>query len=155
VSRSAQLGIRASASSDLAAVAALLHRASLPIEDLATAPDLKLWVLEIAGELAGAVGLEGTGSAGRLLRSLAIAAPYRGRGLGQALVAHVESDASGLGIERLVLLTETAQPLFQRLGYEVIDRSAVPEQLRQSAEFRSLCPASAVCMSKALNGRRG
>lgn len=36
------------------------------------------------------------------------------------------------------------------LGYAVIDRAYVSEELRQSAEFRSLCPASAVCMSKAL-----
>jgi amino-acid N-acetyltransferase len=155
VNRSTQLSIRTSASSDLAAVTALLHSASLPIEDLETAPGLKLWVLEVEGELAGAVGLEGTGIAGRLLRSFAVAPSYRGRGLGQALVAHVESDASDLGIERLVLLTETAQRLFQRLGYEVIERSAVPEPLRQSAEFRSLCPVSAVCMSKTLSARRG
>jgi amino-acid N-acetyltransferase len=155
VTRSALPPIRASVSSDLSAVAALLHDAKLPIEDLATAPGLKLWVLEIEGQLAGAVGLEGTANAGCLLRSLAVAASYQRRGLGQALVAHVESDARAHGIKRLVLLTETAQPLFQKLGYEVIERSAVPEPLRQSAEFRSLCPASAVCMAKNLSPCRG
>ncbi|HEY6434123.1 MAG TPA: GNAT family N-acetyltransferase [Acetobacteraceae bacterium] len=101
------------------------------------------------------MGLEGTASAGRLLRSLAVAPSHQRRGLGQALVARVESEAQAHGIERLLLLTETAQALFHKLGYAVIERSAVPEQLRQSAEFRSLCPASAVCMAKALSPRRG
>jgi amino-acid N-acetyltransferase len=70
-------------------------------------------------------------------------------------VAHVESEARAHHIERLVLLTETAQPLFQKLGYSVIERSSVPESLRQSDEFRSLCPASAVCMAKTLSPRLG
>jgi amino-acid N-acetyltransferase len=136
-------------------VAALLHSASLPVDDLATAAGLKLWLLEVRGELAGVVGLEGTTRTGRLLRSLAISPSYQRRGLGRTLVAHVESEARAHHIERLVLLTETAQPLFQKLGYSVIERSSVPESLRQSDEFRSLCPASAVCMAKTLSPRLG
>jgi amino-acid N-acetyltransferase len=143
--------IRAAEPSDLAAVARLLQSVKLPIDDLTRGADLRLWILELTGELVGAVGLEGTGSAGSLLRSLAVAPSYQRRGLGQALVAYVERHARAEGIERLVLLTETAQPLFQRLGYEVVERHAVPEHLRQSAEFRSLCPASAVCMAKCLS----
>jgi amino-acid N-acetyltransferase len=48
-------------------------------------------------------------------------------------------------------LTETAQAFFQRLGYTAIDRARVSDHVKQSAEFRSLCPDSAVCMSKALH----
>jgi amino-acid N-acetyltransferase len=70
--------------------------------------------------------------------------------LGQKLVARVEHDAKAEGIERLVLLTETAETFFLRLGYEVTDRSNVRDELKQSAEVRSLCPVSAVCMTKAL-----
>jgi amino-acid N-acetyltransferase len=147
--------IRRGHSSDLPAVAALLREAKLPTQELASASGLRVWVLEIEGKLAGAVALQGTDPTSRLLRSLVIAPSRHRRGLGQALVAHVESDASALGIGLLVLLTETAQALFHRLGYQVIERSAVPEALRQSAEFRSLCPASAVCMSKALRPRHG
>jgi len=143
--------IRHCRSSDWAAVVALLQSAGLPVEDLTSAPGLKIWVLETQGELAGAVALEGTESTGRLLRSLVVATGYQRRGFGQALLARVESEARDEGVERLVLLTETAQHLFHRLGYEVIERAAVPESLRQSAEFRSLCPVSAVCMAKQLN----
>jgi amino-acid N-acetyltransferase len=53
-----------------------------------------------------------------------------------------------------VLLTETAEKFFRAIGYEVIDRRHVPEEIKQSAEFRSLCPASAVCMSKLLASPR-
>jgi amino-acid N-acetyltransferase len=155
VTGSAQPAIRRGQSSDLAAVAALLKKASLPIDDLAKANDLKLWVLEAEGNLAGAIALEGTEPTGRLLRSLVVAGSHRRRGFGQALVARVESDARTDGVERLVLLTETAHALFQRLGYEVIERATVPENLRQSAEFRSLCPATAICMAKHLYSNRG
>lgn len=155
VSSSAPLAIRRGQSSDLAAVLALLQRARLPIDDLTSAPGLKIWVLETEGELVGAVALEGIEPTGRLLRSLAVAPAHQRRGLARALVARVENDARAEGIEQLVLLTETAQALFHRLGYQVIDRAAAPTHLQQSAEFRSLCPASAVCMAKRLNPRHG
>jgi amino-acid N-acetyltransferase len=45
---------------------------------------------------------------------------------------------------------ETAELFFRNLGYDTIDRRVVNEELKQCAEFRSLCPASAVCMSKGL-----
>ncbi len=121
------------------------------MDDLSSAPGLKVWVLEIEGQLAGAVALEGTEPSSRLLRSLVIAPAHQRRGLGPELVARVERDARAEGVERLVLLTESAQSLFDRLGYEVIERAAAPEPLRQSAEFRTLCPASAVCMAKRLS----
>jgi amino-acid N-acetyltransferase len=143
-----QASIRCGQPADLAAVAALLQLAKLPIDDLTNAPGLKLWVLEMQGELAGAVALEGIGPQDRLLRSLVIAPSRQRRGLARALVAEVEADARAEGI---VLLTETAQALFDRLGYQVIERAAAPEPLQQSAQFRSLCPASAICMDKRLS----
>jgi len=85
-----------------------------------------------------------------LLRSLAVAPECRRRGIGHQLVARLEHDAYAGGIQRLILLTETAQAFFRALDYQVIDRQAVGDAVKQSAEFRSLCPASAVCMSKTL-----
>jgi hypothetical protein len=35
-------------------------------------------------------------------------------------------------------------------GIRVTERQTVPESVRANAEFRSLCPASAVCMAKNL-----
>jgi N-acetylglutamate synthase-like GNAT family acetyltransferase len=147
--------IRRGQSSDLASIAELLRAAGLPTADLASAPGLRAWVLEIDGELSGTVALEGTEARSRLLRSLVIVPAHQRRGFGHELVARVERDARAEGVERLVLLTQTAQALFDRLGYEVIERASAPEPLRQSAEFRSLCPTSAVCMAKRLSRTRG
>jgi len=141
--------IRCAHASDLAAIRRLLERAYLPTEDLTSAPGPRFWVLEAGAELVGVIGLDRAGPGG-LLRSLAVAPAYRGQGIGRALIAQLEHEAQALGIAQLVLLTETAQAFFDRLGYTVIDRRKVPEELKQSAEFRSLCPASAVCMTKSV-----
>jgi amino-acid N-acetyltransferase len=99
----------------------------------------------------GAVALERSSENEALLRSLVIVPASRGRGFGQQLVARVETDSRQAGIHRLILLTETAKSFFERLGYAVIDRQSVGSAVKESAEFRSLCPASAVCMAKSLN----
>jgi amino-acid N-acetyltransferase len=85
-----------------------------------------------------------------LRRSLAIAPAYQRRGLGHQLVAQLEQIVQDKGVEQLILLTETAESFFRRIGYEVIDRRYVPEPVKQGGEFRSLCPASAVCMTKSV-----
>jgi len=56
-----------------------------------------------------------------------------------------------LQVDWLYLLTTTAETFFVRCGYEVIDRAAVPEEIRATAEFRDLCPASSLCMKKRLS----
>jgi amino-acid N-acetyltransferase len=146
---SVQPTIRYSQGADLGAVLVLLQGAGLPTADLTGAPGLHLWVLEAQESLVGVIGMERFG-ARALLRSLAVAPSYRHRGLGHQLVARLESDARADGVEQLVLLTETAEEFFSAIGYEPIDRRYVPEEIQQSPEFRSLCPASAVCMSKPL-----
>ena len=89
-----------------------------------------------------------------LLRSLAVAPSYQQRGMGRRLVARLEREAQADDVEQLVLLTEAAEKFFRAIGYEVIDRRHVPEDIKQSAEFRSLCPESAICMSKLLTSSR-
>ena len=102
-----------------------------------------------AGEPIAAVGLEIHGQAG-LLRSLAVAPSARGRGLAARLVGHAEERARARGVSSLFLLTETAAPLFERLGYAAVPRSTAPAALRATAQFATLCPAGATCMHKAL-----
>lgn len=146
---SPQPAIRLGQSADFAAVTALLKGAGLPTDDVTSAPELHLWVLEAEGDVVGVVGIERFG-ASALLRSLAIAPSFQRSGLGHQLVAQLEQDVQNKGVEQLILLTETAESFFRSIGYEVIDRRYVPEEVKQSAEFRSLCPASAVCMTKSI-----
>lgn len=146
---SPQPRIRRGRGVDLAAVVALLKSCGLPTADLARAPDLHLWVFEENDTVFGAIGMQRFGACA-LLRSLAVGAGHQRRGFGRQLVARLEREAEVQGVEQLVLLTESAEGLFRAAGYEVIDRRFVPEKIKQSAEFQSLCPASAVCMKKLL-----
>jgi amino-acid N-acetyltransferase len=66
------------------------------------------------------------------------------------LVQALELAMRAEGVETIVLLTQTAETFFAKRGYERTRRERVPEPIRQTAEFRSLCPATAVCMSRAL-----
>jgi amino-acid N-acetyltransferase len=141
--------IRGAGTDDLPDVLQILNAAGLPTEDLSTAHDLCLWLATESDTPLGVIGLESFGAEG-LLRSLAVVPERRQRGLGRELVARVERDAMSEGVKRIVLLTETAEPFFRHVGYEVIDRATVSGPVKQSAEFRSLCPASATCMSKSL-----
>ena len=143
------LPVRASVRGDTVAVRALVSNAGLPTLDLDTAPGLRFWVAEDGRSIAGAIGLESYGPTG-LLRSLAVAPAHRNRGIASALVEALEMHARADGARQLVLLTETARPFFVRLGYRVIERNDAPDGVKRSAEFASLCPGSAVCMTKSL-----
>ena len=96
------------------------------------------------------IGLEGYGAVA-LLRSLAVAPAWQGRGLGAALLAHAERAARQRGVQALYLLTTTAEAFFARRGYVRLPREAAPPILRQTAEFAALCPARAACLTKALD----
>jgi amino-acid N-acetyltransferase len=141
--------IRRGHAADLAAVVILLKDFALPTDDLASAPDLRLWVVEDEQSVFGVIGMECFGACA-LLRSLAVAPSHQKRGIGRQLIVRLESDAHSDGVEQLVLLTETAEAFFRAIGYQVTDRRYVPEEIKRTAEFQSLCPASAVCMTKSL-----
>jgi amino-acid N-acetyltransferase len=131
-----------------ATIHGLLAAAGLPIDDLDAAP-VRFWVARDGAKIIGAVGLEVHGAAG-LLRSLVVKAAQRRAGVGTALVQALERQSCRDGLELLVLLTETAQTYFARQGYAIQERGDVPASIQQTAQFKSLCPASAVCMSKVL-----
>jgi len=133
---------------DLVPIRALLEISGLPTSDLeAGRPEFV--VLRDEGTVVAAGALQHFGGTA-LLRSVVVAEHQRSRGLGQQVVRELERRARSQNIEQLVLLTESASEFFLRAGYRTIERSAAPLQLQQSAEFRSLCPSSAICMSKAL-----
>lgn len=134
---------------DEAAIKALLAACGLPCEDLTPIHLEHFWVLRDGPELAGVVGLEMYGDVG-LLRSLAVAETNRGIGIAAQLTDKAEADARAQGVRALYLLTTTAADYFARRGYKRADRDAAPAALKNTAEFRSLCPDSAVCMVKEL-----
>lgn len=139
------MSVRAATAQDLPGIKALLQRCELPTADLEQA-HIAFWVEERDGDVTGVIGLQRF-DAVALLRSLAVDASLRGQGVGAGLVSLLEAEAQAQGVEQLVLLTQTAQAFFARRGYGVIARDAAPAAVRETEEFRSLCPASAVCMT--------
>jgi amino-acid N-acetyltransferase len=141
--------LREAREADLPEIRMLLERSALPTADFEHS---RPWFI-VAREgtaLVGAGGIEARGETA-LLRSVVVSEGKRGSGLGRALVESIEAAARARGVNELILLTETARDFFARLGYSDIARAEAPAAVRESAEFKSLCPESARCMRKLLD----
>ena len=142
--------IRTPRPDDLPALKTLLDSCGLPTSDL-TEDHLKHFViLGQAGRVAGCIGMEVFGQ-DALLRSLAVDTMMRGEGYGSRLLQLMEERARDEGVHRLYLLTTSADNFFEHQGYERIDRAAVPEAIRNTAQFAGICPSSAACLFKSLD----
>ena len=95
--------------------------------------------------LAACGGLECYGDVA-LLRSVAVAPAHRGRGLGRAVCSRIMESAKERDIRTLVLLTESAQAYFEKIGFLFVPRTMLPEQVNVSEELRGACPATAIAM---------
>jgi amino-acid N-acetyltransferase len=134
---------------DESSVKNLLSESGLPIADITAKHMEHFFGCGSGSNLEGVVGLELYGEVA-LLRSLAVAVPARGSGLGSALVAHAERYAQERGSECLYLLTTTAEAFFLRRGYARIPREEAPEAIKNTKEFGGICPLSSAFMIKNL-----
>jgi amino-acid N-acetyltransferase len=97
------------------------------------------------GNLIGSGGLEFYPPSA-LLRSLAVVENQRGKSIGKKIVQDLLERAKQRSITKVYLLTETAHDFFVQRGFVDIQRDQVPEEIKLSSEFRSVCPVSAACM---------
>jgi amino-acid N-acetyltransferase len=134
--------------SDRTAIESLLAANGLPFDGLEIALPTAV-VARGEGGVVGCAAFEPYGSVG-LLRSVCVAAPLRGTGLGRKLVGATERLAAAVGISELFLLTETAEAWFPGLGYVPAARTSVPALVTASPEFTSACPDSAAVLHKRL-----
>lgn len=130
------------------AARALAAASALPVEDLDD-PAVELFGAFDAGALVGVIGLQRCDGRG-LLRSLAVAPPARARGVAAALCQELFALAARRGLPELWLLTTSAHDYFVRHGFSAVAREATPAEIRATAQFSALCPASAVVMRRAL-----
>lgn len=144
------IGFAPGLAEDVPAVRALLDGCGLPFADV-SADRQELVVATGAGALVGCVALERHGAA-VLLRSLAVAPGWRGRGVGRALHDRILATAALRGATAAYLLTTTAERFAAARGFERVERSAVPADVAASPQLRGLCPAAAVCMRRDLRG---
>ena len=131
----------------LGPVQTLLREAQLPTSDL-TAAHLEHFIACGSAEaLDGVIGLE-VYPPYALLRSLAVASAKRGNGIGQTLLAEAERYAQYRGAREIYLLTTSAESFFRHAHYTRVARDDVPQAIRSTREFASLCPANAAVMRK-------
>jgi len=145
-----RLTVAPASAAEFPALREVMARAGLPHEDLDPAAQRFLIVRD--GEtLVGTIALEGQGATA-LLRSLWVDPARRGKGIAARLCRDLASLARRQGVRDLYLLTTDARAYFERHGFRVVDRDQAPEEVKGSAQFRSLCPSTAVCMARSLRG---
>jgi amino-acid N-acetyltransferase len=137
--------IRPASSRDLDSVKSLLDAAHLPLDGLEEQFGDGYAVAEAGGRIVGAEGIEVYDRSG-LLRSAVVHPEWRGRGVGDALTRDRLEWARRAGLERVYLLTTTAESYFPRFGFTRVERSEAPSEIRGSREFASACPATAAFM---------
>ncbi|GAB2595376.1 arsenic resistance N-acetyltransferase ArsN2 [Spirosoma areae] len=132
----------------LTMLAQLLIRNQLSGDDLPNGLP-NFWLALKGDRIIGSVGIEVYGNVG-LLRSVCVDADVRNQDIARQLCDVARQEAHRQGIHELYLLTTTADRYFERLGFERISRTTVPDTLQQTSQFSSLCPSSAIVMKKTL-----
>lgn len=134
---------------DTRVIRQVIESCALPTDDLGTVKNARFFAVHADTVPVATVGIETHDTCG-LLRSLAVMPGHRKSGLGAALLQFAENYATNAGISQLYLLTSTAEKFFAGHGYQPIDRAVVPDAIRQTDQFASICPDSAAVMTKPL-----
>jgi amino-acid N-acetyltransferase len=129
------------------AIVQLLLKSGLPVDGLLDHMNTAI-VARDEGRVVGCAALEIYADGG-LLRSVAVDAAARGRGIGTQLTIAALDLATARGVPAVYLLTTTAEEFFPRLAFQRIDRQQVPASVQTSVEFRSACPSTAIVMKRA------
>lgn len=132
---------------------AALKDAHLAVDDLGDdlgAPSQRYFVYR---SLSGAVlGYGGYELYGRdvFLRSIVVMPEARGKKVGRNLVPLLLYRAYREGAKTAWLLTTTAAAYFEKIGFKESSRETAPAAILATRQARSLCPASAVLLCKAM-----
>ena len=142
-----EASLRRATNADLADIERLLISSGLPTAGIADS-FCTFVVAESVDDrrIVGVAGLEECGGEYALLRSTAVDPEWRGTGLGRRLVEHVIAEAESRGTKAMYLLTTTAERYFPSFGFVKTKREVVPDEVKQSVEFREACPATATVM---------
>ena len=140
-----RIAIEPAAAADAPAVLDLIAACGLPEAGVRDHLDAAV-VARADGRIVACAALELYGD-GALLRSVAVDHTIRGSGVGQRIVQAALDLAKERGAACVYLLTTTAEHFFPKFGFMPVSRDDVPAGVRQSVEFQSACPASAVVMA--------
>ncbi|HWR41319.1 MAG TPA: arsenite methyltransferase [Patescibacteria group bacterium] len=106
------------------------------------------WVMTgtTSPDILGVIGLTVNGRQG-VLRSLAVAPEWRGRGVAAALVKNALTEAKKRDLREIYLLTDTAADYLKPFGFEMIERSELPAGLLNSS-LQEACSVCRMCLKK-------
>lgn len=135
---------------DEASIYTLLRESGLPTDDLTSEHLRHFMIMKEGDELLGVAGVERLSAYRGLVRSIAVSAAHRGQRIATQLYAAVENHACSMGMREVYALTTTIEDWLARLDFERVERDNVPAEIRATAEFSTLCPASAAVMRKTL-----
>jgi amino-acid N-acetyltransferase len=139
------VSVRSANRDDIPAVELAIRDAELTTSGLRDQFGESYAVAESDGQIVGVVGIEVHGDNG-LLRSAVVMPPWRGKGIGEALVRDRIEWSRRHGLRALYLLTKTAVDYFPRFGFQSIERAAAPNGIRGSVKFAEDCCATAAVM---------
>lgn len=140
--------ISKSSSQNLMAIKEMLEKDGLPTNDLEE-KNVMLFVGELDDSVIACIGLEVYDTIG-LLRSLSVKNEFRNKGIGNKMTQYVYQYCKQHEISHLYLLTTTADNYFEKHKFSRITRDKVPTAVKQTNQFRELCPESATVMYKLL-----
>jgi arsenate reductase len=129
-------------------LAETLAAEGLPTDDLNYAGNRFFEFRDCGGTLVGFAGLQQFDTFA-LLRSVVVFPRARTQANGTGIVNWLAAEAARRGANELFLLTTTAADFFEKRGFRPVDRNEAPAAIASTAEFTSLCPASAVLMRRA------
>jgi amino-acid N-acetyltransferase len=130
--------------SHLSDIETLLQKCELPFGDCNK--HLENFFGIISGERLIAIGALQIKGSVALLRSIAVPRENRGRGLAALMTQHLLGMARSKHVRELYLLTETAELYFAKFGFCLVKRDTVPDAIKATHQFETLCPASAQAM---------
>ena len=90
------------------------------------------WVVEDRNEIVGTFGIESHGVSDTELRRMYLDAGYRGKGIAQRMLDHVQAEARSLGFTRMILSTaqiqKSAVSFYRKSGFRYV-RTEVAEAM--------------------------
>jgi amino-acid N-acetyltransferase len=140
----AKVELKKATDANISSITELLRSNGLPYEDIRSKIDC-LFMGYLGPRVVGVGGVETYGIYG-MLRSLVIEESFRRRGYGTTLCKKLIEHARLNGIDKIYLLTTTAEGFFDKIGFQRIERDKAPTVIQNTTEFLKLCPSSAVCM---------
>jgi amino-acid N-acetyltransferase len=128
---------------DINLVKSLLKDNNLPVSDLNK--EIIFFVEKSADKIIAAGGLESAGK-DAIIRSIAVSDDHKGKGLGGRITRQLLQYAREKSKKDIYLLTTTAEEYFPKYGFEKIDRRFVPADVKNSSQYKDVCPDTAVVM---------